>query len=179
MDIEFILNGKPIKVSIDENVKLLTLLREHLGLTGTKAGCETGHCGSCSVIVDGKLKKSCQFPARLVAGKHLTTIEGIHDGSGAPNDIQRSLLKHGAVQCGYCIPGIAIAAEVLLQENLQPTRSDIRRAISGNICRCTGYQQIVDAIQEAAAVRCANQLSTSEISIKQPADRIPFEKENQ
>jgi len=155
MEIQFYLNGSPVKATISDDIKLLTLIRDHLGLTGTKAGCETGHCGSCSVIVDGKLKKSCQFPARLVDGKQLTTIEGIHDSAGGPNEVQQALLKHGATQCGYCIPGIVIAAEVLLSNNPQPSRTEIRTAISGNLCRCTGYQQIIDAIQEAAAVRLA------------------------
>jgi aerobic carbon-monoxide dehydrogenase small subunit len=162
MELNLTLNGQPVSITIGEEVKLLTLLRDQLGLTGTKAGCETGHCGSCSVIVDGKLKKSCQFPARLVNGKRVITIEGIHDGQGGPNDIQLALLKHGATQCGYCIPGIVIAAEVLLSNNPNPTRLQIREAISSNICRCTGYQQIVDAIEEAAAVRRASALGREE-----------------
>jgi aerobic carbon-monoxide dehydrogenase small subunit len=156
MELNLTLNGQPVSITIDEDVKLLTLLRDQLGLTGTKAGCETGHCGSCSVIVDGKLKKSCQFPARLVNGKQVITIEGIHNGEGGPNDIQQALLKHGATQCGYCIPGIVIAAEVLLSNHANPSRLQIREAISSNICRCTGYQQIVDAIEDAAAVRRVN-----------------------
>jgi aerobic carbon-monoxide dehydrogenase small subunit len=162
MDIQFSLNGHPLKVTIQNETKLLTLLRDQLGLTGTKAGCETGHCGSCSVLLDGKVKKSCQFPARLVDGKRLVTIEGINDGNGGPNEVQQALLKHGATQCGYCIPGIVIAAEALLNHNLQPTRMEIRSAISANLCRCTGYQQIVDAIEEAAAVRRANIKQTQE-----------------
>jgi aerobic carbon-monoxide dehydrogenase small subunit len=179
MNIEFTLNGQPVAISIDEDTKLLSLLRDQFGLTGTKAGCETGHCGSCSIILDGKLKKSCQFPARLITGKNLITIEGIHDDDGGPNDIQRALLKHGATQCGYCIPGIVIAAEVLLSENPQPTRMDIRRAISGNLCRCTGYQQIIDAIQEAAAVRKVVSQNKKEFKLESDQDSQPANKESQ
>jgi aerobic carbon-monoxide dehydrogenase small subunit len=155
----FSVNHQPVNLSINEDTTLLTVLRDQLGLTGTKAGCQTGHCGTCSILVDDNLVKACQMPARLMNGKEVTTIEGIHDPDGQPNDVQLALLKHGAIQCGYCIPAMVLAAEALLRRNLNPNRMEIRQAITGVLCRCTGYQQIIDAIQEAAAQRRNTQLS--------------------
>jgi aerobic carbon-monoxide dehydrogenase small subunit len=153
MDLEFVLNGEPIIVAdVREDMLLIKLLRDVLGLTGTKRGCETSTCGACSVLVDDKLTKSCRTPVRKISGKHVTTIEGIR-GPGGPNDLQQAFLDHGAVQCGFCTPGMIIAGEALLRRNPDPTREEIRRAISGNLCRCTGYQQIVDAIEATARLR--------------------------
>jgi aerobic-type carbon monoxide dehydrogenase small subunit (CoxS/CutS family) len=154
MNLEFILNREPITVEdIPEDMPLLTLLRDVLGLTGAKRGCETGTCGACSVLVNDKLTRSCRTPVSKIAGQRVTTIEGIRGPEGGPNDLQQAFLDHGAVQCGFCIPGMIIAGEALLRRNPDPTRDEIRRAISGNICRCTGYQQIIDAIEATAHLR--------------------------
>lgn len=153
MHLEFTLNGQPVSVEIAPELKLVHLLRDVLGLTGTKVGCEIGVCGACSVLLDGALVKSCTLPAQRVAGRNVLTIEGIHAPDGGPNDLQQAFLEHGATQCGYCTPGMVLAGEALLLHNPQPTREEIRRAIAGNLCRCTGYQQIVDAIEATAQIR--------------------------
>jgi carbon-monoxide dehydrogenase small subunit len=153
MDLEFTLNGRPITVTVDPDLKLVHLLRDELGLTGTKIGCEIGLCGACSVLLDGVLVKSCTLPVLRVAGRSVVTIEGIQAPDGGPNDLQQAFLEHGATQCGYCTPGMVLAGEALLRHNPQPTREEIRRAIAGNLCRCTGYQQIVDAIEATAQLR--------------------------
>jgi carbon-monoxide dehydrogenase small subunit len=152
MKIEFTLNGNSVEVETPADTTLLHLLREHLGLTGSKPGCEIGECGACSVILDGRVVNSCQLLVPQVHNREVITIEGIHAADGGPNDLQLNLLEFGAVQCGYCTPGMVVAAEAFLARHPQPTRAEIREAISGNLCRCTGYQQIVDAI-EATAVR--------------------------
>ena len=151
--IEFILNGKPVACEISAETTLATLLRDQLGLTGTKVGCECGDCGACSVIVDDQLAKSCQTPAVKIAGRTVTTIEGIHAPNGEPGDIQQAFLRHGATQCGYCIPAMVLAGEVLLRHNGSPNRTEIKAAIAPVLCRCTGYQQIVDALEEVAYSR--------------------------
>lgn len=153
MEITFRLNGEEITCAVTSKLTLLKLLREDLKLTGTKNGCEQGDCGSCSVIIDGKLEKSCIYPARNLEGKEVLTIEGMANSDGSPGDLQQSFLDHGATQCGYCTPGMVMAGEVLLMKNNNPTRQEIREAISGNLCRCTGYQQIVDAIEATAKIR--------------------------
>jgi len=155
MKIVFTLNGKPIKVEAPADVTLLRLLRDYLGLTGPKPGCEIGECGACSVILDGRVVNACQLLAPQAIGRQVITIEGIHAPDGGPNDLQRAFLEFGAVQCGYCTPGMVVAAEAFLMRHPHPTRAEIREAISGNLCRCTGYQQIVDAIQATAARRQA------------------------
>jgi carbon-monoxide dehydrogenase small subunit len=155
MRIAFKLNGGTIEVEAPADITLLQLLREHLGLTGPKPGCEVGECGACSVILDGLVVNSCQLLAPQVAGRTVTTIEGIHDGAGGPNDLQLAFQEFGAVQCGYCTPGMVVAAEAFLAQNAQPTREEIREGISGTLCRCTGYQQIVDAVEATAARRWA------------------------
>lgn len=153
MRIEFVLNHEQVSVDVDGRQKLVDLLRDVLGLTGTKKGCEIGKCGTCTVILDGKLAKSCLIPAKNISGKNLMTIEGIADKNGEPNDLQLSFLENGAIQCGYCTPGMVLAGEVLLASNPIPTRIEIRKAISANLCRCTGYQQIVDAIEATSFKR--------------------------
>ncbi|MFN2108334.1 MAG: 2Fe-2S iron-sulfur cluster-binding protein, partial [Anaerolineae bacterium] len=157
MNLEFILNGASVSLpDISEDMLLVDVLRSVLGLTGTKRGCETGTCGACSVLVDDKLTKSCRTPVSKIAGRAVTTIEGIHAPDGGLNDLQQAFLECGAVQCGYCTPGMIIAAEALMRANPTPTRAEIRRAISPNLCRCTGYQQIVDAIELTAKRRNSN-----------------------
>lgn len=132
---------------------LLRLLRDQLKLTGTKMGCEKGDCGACSVIIDGELKKSCIYPARNLNEKNIITIEGLLDSDGNPNDLQQAFLEAGATQCGYCIPGMVMAGEALLRQNPNPSRLEIRQAISENLCRCTGYLQIIEAIEATAQAR--------------------------
>jgi carbon-monoxide dehydrogenase small subunit len=156
MRIDFVLNDENISVEADGDMKLIFLLRDVLSLTGTKMGCEIGECGACSVLVDNKLVKSCQVPARGITGKHVTTIEGIQNRDGTPNDLQQAFLEFGAIQCGYCTPGMVLAGEALLAKNPQPDRLEIRKAIADNLCRCTGYQQIIDAIEATARKRIEN-----------------------
>jgi len=153
MKINFTLNGQPVTVDTPANVTLLTLLRDNLGMTGTKDGCEVGECGACSVILDGKVVNSCMMMAPQANGRKITTIEGILDRDGGPNDLQRAFVEHGAVQCGYCTPGMIMASEALLARTLTPTEEEARNAIAGNLCRCTGYQQIIEAIEDTAALR--------------------------
>ena len=161
MKIKFTLNGLLIEIDTPENITLLTLLRDYLGLTGTKQGCEIGECGVCSVILDGKLVNSCQLLAPQVDEREVVTIEGIRGIDKGPNDLQNNFIKYGAVQCGFCTPGMILAGEALLAGNIAPTREQIRVAISGNLCRCTGYQQIVDAIEATAKERNQNAKSGS------------------
>jgi CO/xanthine dehydrogenase Mo-binding subunit/aerobic-type carbon monoxide dehydrogenase small subunit (CoxS/CutS family) len=151
--IEFILNGKPVSCQVTSETTLSSLLRDQLGLTGTKIGCESGDCGACSVIVDDQLTKSCQTPAVKIAGRMVTTIEGIHAPGGGPGDIQQAFLRHGTTQCGYCIPAMVLAGESLLRQKTNPNRDEIKEAIDPVLCRCTGYQQIVEAIEEVAYTR--------------------------
>ncbi len=153
MRIQFTLNGQEIVVEAPGTLTLLRLLRDQLGLTGAKPGCEIGECGACSVLLDDLVVNACQLLAPQVHGRQVTTIEGIHGPGGSPTDMQRAFLDHGAVQCGYCTPGMVIAAEALLAINPTPSRDEIRQGISGNLCRCTGYQQIVDAVEATAAFR--------------------------
>jgi len=155
MQIEFTLNGKPIVVDAPPDISLLTLLRDDLGLTGTKEGCSVGECGSCAVIMDGRLVNSCLVLAPQAAGSEIVTIEGVHAPDGGPNDMQENFITHGAVQCGICIPGMVLAGEALLMHNPDPSRAEIRTALAGNLCRCTGYQQIIDAIESTAHGRLA------------------------
>ncbi|MBN1264933.1 MAG: (2Fe-2S)-binding protein [Anaerolineales bacterium] len=153
MIVSFVVNGENVSVDVPQKTTLLVVLREYLGLMGTKKGCENGDCGACSVLVNGELKKSCVTLASRVEGCQVTTIEGIHDGNGGPNDLQAAFIEYGATQCGYCTPGMILTAEALLLKNQQPSRQEIRIAIKDNLCRCTGYQQIVDAIEAAARNR--------------------------
>lgn len=158
MHLTFTLNGERIALEdVPEDMPLLQLLRETLRLTGTKQGCESGTCGACSVLVDDKLTRSCRTMAVDVAGHTVTTIEGVHDAGGELSDLQRAFVTHGAVQCGFCTPAMVLAGEALLRATLSPSRDEIRRAINPVICRCTGYQQIVDAIEATAAQRRAQQ----------------------
>jgi len=153
MKIEFSLNGTAVRIEAPARISLLTLLREHLGLTGTKEGCGIGECGACTVLLDGCPVNSCLVLAPQASGRNVTTIEGVRAPDGGPNDLQQAFIDFGAVQCGFCIPGMVLSAEALLQANPHPTRKEIRIAIAGNLCRCTGYQQIVDAIQATATRR--------------------------
>jgi aerobic-type carbon monoxide dehydrogenase small subunit (CoxS/CutS family) len=155
MSIAFTLNEKPIVVEVAPHLSLMRLLREQLGLTGTKCGCDSGDCGACAVLLDGRLVYSCLIKASELPGRQVVTIEGIHGADGGLSVVQESFLRHGAVQCGYCIPAMVLAGEALLDHNPTPTREDIREAIDPVLCRCTGYQQVVDAIEDAAQRRQA------------------------
>lgn len=147
-----IVNGEKISREIKDDELLLTFLREDLGLTGTKEGCGEGDCGACTVLVDGVSVNSCLYLAALAEGKSITTIEGIAK-NGELSEIQSAFIRHGAIQCGFCSPGMIVSAEYLLSQNPDPTPEEIRRGLSGNLCRCTGYQQMVDAITEVAKNR--------------------------
>ena len=153
MLIEFTLNGAATSVDAPPHISLLALLRDYLDLTGTKEGCEIGECGACSVLVDGLLVNSCLMLAPKAAGRSVVTIEGVTPPDGSLSDLQQNFIDCGAVQCGFCTPGMVLAGEALLAQNRQPTRDEIRTALAGNLCRCTGYQHIVDAIEATAAER--------------------------
>lgn len=153
MRLRFTLNGTLVETDASADQSLLTILRENMGLTGTKEGCGVGECGACSVLLDGRLVNSCLTLAAQVNGRKVVTIEGIRLTDGSPNDLQQAFIEFGAVQCGFCTPGMVLAGEALLAKTPQPTRQEIRTAIAGNLCRCTGYQQIVDAIQITAQNR--------------------------
>ena len=157
MRISFTLNGNATNVDVPPETTLLKILRDELGLTGTKAGCEIGSCGACTVIIDGEKQKSCTFAAQKLDGRNVTTIEGLSAPDNTPNDLQESFLEHGATQCGYCLPGMIMAGEALLAKNPIPSRPEIKEAISENLCRCIGYVQIVDAIEETAEKRAKGQ----------------------
>jgi len=149
--IHFILNGESIETEVEPHLTLLQLLRERLNLHGTKEGCGMGECGACTVILDGKTVNSCIFPALEVDGKSVTTIEGISDPRGKLHPLQKAFIEYGAVQCGFCTPGMVLSAKALLDENPRPGEDEIRNGIAGNLCRCTGYLQIIQAIKAVSA----------------------------
>jgi len=147
--LSFTVNGERVEALVQPYVTLLDALREDLGLTGPKEGCGTGDCGACSVHLDGKLVASCLVLAMQARGRSVTTIEGLARGA-ALTPVQEAFVRHGVPQCGFCIPGVLMAAASLLAENAKPSEEDIRYAIAGNLCRCTGYTKMVEAISEAA-----------------------------
>ena len=142
--IEITVNGARREVAAAPLSRLLDVLREELGLTGTKEGCGEGECGACAVLIDGELVCSCLVPVGQAAGAQIQTVEGL---DWAP--IQQAFLEHGGAQCGICTPGMLLAAVALLQRNARPTESEVREALAGNLCRCTGYTKIVEAILHA------------------------------
>ena len=142
-------NGATYEATTDARRSLLSVLRDDLALTGTKEACAEGECGACSIILDGRLVASCLIFAVEASGKTITTVEGL-PRDGEPHPLQQAFVEHGAVQCGFCIPGMIVAAKYLLDQNPHPTEAEIRHGISGNLCRCTGYQKIVQAIAAAA-----------------------------
>lgn len=147
--LDFILNGEACHTEIPEDATLLKVLRDILHLTGTKEGCGEGDCGACTVLVDGRSVNSCLFPAVQAEGCQVMTIEGVEAHPELAR-IQKAFVDYGAVQCGFCSPGMIMSTVALLQKNPKPTEKEIRRVLSGNICRCTGYQAMVDAIQSLA-----------------------------
>ena len=147
--VSFKVNGDDYEVEVEPRESLLDVLREKLSLTGTKKGCNTGDCGACTVILEGKPVNSCLVLAVEAEGKEVLTIEGVAQG-GKLHPLQEAFIQYGAVQCGYCTPGMILSAKALLDENPHPSEEEIKRAISGNLCRCTGYVKIIEAIQMAA-----------------------------
>jgi len=150
--IDFTVNGERVQIEISARARLVDVLRETLGLTGTKEGCGVGECGACTVIVNGKAVCSCITLAAGLNGADVTTIEGVSK-NGELDEIQQAILDHHALQCGFCTPGIVMSAKALLDANPNPTTQQIQEAIAGNLCRCTGYQQVIDAIADAAERR--------------------------
>jgi carbon-monoxide dehydrogenase small subunit len=149
LHIETIINGRPVEFLCEPNVSLLEALRDEIKLTGTKEGCATGDCGACSVLLDGRLVCSCLVLAAETGGHSITTIEGIAEPDRL-HPIQQKFLEHAALQCGVCTPGLIVATKALLDENPKPTEEEIRYWLAGNLCRCTGYDKIIRAVQDAA-----------------------------
>ena len=146
VEITCMINGKEVKTSVRPELLLVDFLRDEIGLTGTKRGCGIGECGACTVIIDGRTVASCLVPAASIDGSDILTVEGLSDGEKL-HVLQQAFIDHGAVQCGFCTPGMLLSAKALLDKNPKPTREEIRVAISGNACRCTGYSKIVDAVE--------------------------------
>jgi carbon-monoxide dehydrogenase small subunit len=147
--ISFSINGQLRDVIVTPNMTLAELLREQLDLTGAKKGCEVGECGSCTVLVDGKPALSCSTLAIAVRDKAILTIEGLAQGAQL-HPLQHAFIEHGAIQCGFCTPGAILMAKAMLDENPDPTREDVKEGLGGNLCRCTGYVKIIDAVMAAA-----------------------------
>ena len=149
IDIRLTVNGKTVSLNVSANKRLLDVLREELQLTGTKEGCDVGECGACTVVMNGQAVHSCLILAGQADGAQIVTVEGLAK-DGALHPLQQNFLEHGAVQCGFCIPGMLMSSYALLEENPQPDEAEIKEAIAGNLCRCTGYKQIISAIEETA-----------------------------
>ena len=147
--IKLTVNSEVHELSIEPRETLLEILRRRLDLTGTKLGCDQQVCGTCTVLLDGKPIKSCITLAVQANGREVTTIEGLEEPDGTLHPMQQAFIDHGAIQCGFCTPGMVLTAKAFLDENPRPTELDVRKAISGNLCRCTGYQKIVEAILAA------------------------------
>lgn len=150
LTIQFTVNGMSYTRDVDARMLLVRFIREEMNMTGTHFGCDTGHCGSCSVIVDGKLVKSCMMLAVQADGSDIETVEGLAHADGSLSAIQEAFSKHHALQCGFCTPGMMMATKYLLDNNPDPSEEAIRRGIKGNLCRCTGYVNIVRAIEALA-----------------------------
>lgn len=148
-NVELVVNGQPREARVSATTSLLEVLREQFALTGTKTNCLEAECGVCTVLIDGKAVNSCTTLAMQCRGRSVTTIEGLVVG-GELDPMQRAFVEHGAVQCGYCIPGMILNAKAFLAENPKPSRAQIREALAGTLCRCTGYQKILDAVEAVA-----------------------------
>ncbi len=149
-DIVLKVNGRTYNLNVETHRTLVEVLRETLGFTGTKKSCNEGECGACTILLDGEPAASCLVLAVAAQGKEITTIEGLAEGTKL-HPLQEAFVKHMGIQCGFCTPGMVMAAKAFLDKNPKPTAMEVRKAISGNLCRCTGYQQIVDAIMAASA----------------------------
>lgn len=152
IDLSFELNGKPQTMKVPAGLTALELLREILNQRGTKEGCGIGECGACTIQVDGKAVNSCLMLAAQLDGRNVRTVEGLGDGESL-HPIQQAFINHHAVQCGFCTPGLLMSTKALMEEDAEPDRNAIVKAVSGNLCRCTGYHQILSAIEEAVAQR--------------------------
>ncbi len=152
-EMEFTLNGEKVKVEVESTWTLLYLLREKLELTGTKLGCGYGECGACTVIMDGQAVNACLVPVLEAEAMNVTTIEGLAQSDGQLHPLQKAFIDHGAVQCGFCTPGMIMSAKALLDEKQSPTDEEIKESIAGNLCRCTGYVKIIEAVKAAARGR--------------------------
>jgi carbon-monoxide dehydrogenase small subunit len=148
--LNFSLNGKALEIMVEKRWTVMKLLREELLLTGTKCGCSTGDCGACLVLLEGVAVTSCNTPVMRIAGKKLITIEGVTSPDGSLHPVQQAFIDAGAVQCGFCTPGMIIRTLAILNVNPDPTEKEIREGLQKNICRCTGYEKIVKAVQMAA-----------------------------
>ena len=151
MRISLTVNGVAEEADVEPRLLLVHFLRERLGLTGTNVGCDSTSCGACTVLLDGESVKSCTVLTVQADGTEVATIEGVSAGDGALNPLQAAFQRHHGLQCGYCTPGMVMAATSLLRENPHPTEEEVRVGLEGNLCRCTGYQGIVDAVLETAA----------------------------
>lgn len=149
MHLEFVLNGEEARLETSPDRRVVDLIREDLGLTGAKEGCGAGECGACTILVDGEARLSCLMLAAQLDGRRVTTIEGLAS-AGTLHPVQEAFIGHGAVQCGFCTPGMVLSAVHLLERNPEPTRDEIREGLAGNLCRCTGYVKIVDAVEAAS-----------------------------
>ncbi len=148
--VKFCVNDETVELTVNSNETLLNVLRDKLGLTGTKEGCAAGECGACTVIMDGQAMNACLVLAPELDGKVISTVEGLANGEEL-NPLQEAFIDHAALQCGFCTPGMLMSAEAMLRENPTPTREEINRNMSGNLCRCTGYKKIVEAIEDVIA----------------------------
>jgi aerobic-type carbon monoxide dehydrogenase small subunit (CoxS/CutS family) len=151
VSVSFVINGSPVTASVEPRLTLADFLRNVVNLTGTHLGCEHGVCGACTVLLDGASVRACLLLAAQLNGRHVTTVEGLTPPSGL-SMLQQCFRTHHALQCGFCTPGLLVTSHALLQENPRPSRAQIRDAISGNLCRCTGYIPIIDAIEDAARI---------------------------
>ena len=152
VQVQAVINGEEVEFLCEPRQSLLEALRETLGLTGTKEGCNNGNCGACNVILDGALVNSCLVLAVEINGGHVTTVEGIASARGL-HPLQEKFIAHAALQCGFCTPGFIVAAKALLDQNPNPSESEVRQWLAGNLCRCTGYDRIVRAVMDAAQVQ--------------------------
>ncbi|MFH1755448.1 MAG: (2Fe-2S)-binding protein [Candidatus Latescibacterota bacterium] len=148
--VTFVVNGGPVTATVTGSMRLLDLLRGPLGLTGTKGGCGEGECGACTVIVDGLAVNSCLYPAAEIGGRNVETIEGLRTADNKLSVIQQAFVDAGGIQCGYCTPGMIMSVKALLDKNPDPSEDEIRDALVGNLCRCTGYVQIMESVRTAA-----------------------------
>jgi carbon-monoxide dehydrogenase small subunit len=151
VELSFTVNGEPAEVRVEPDARLVDVLRDALGLLGTKEGCGNGECGACTVIVNGRAVCSCLTPALEVEGVDVLTVEGLAGAGAELSELQQAFVERGGIQCGFCTPGMVMSAHSLLQRNDSPSEGEIRNALTGNLCRCTGYAQIIESVQDAAS----------------------------